>query len=280
MAQAHPSDSAEPLARMSTTSDGTPQQTNEAEKGEEKATPAGFAKGLPQRWKFYAGIAAATIVVVILAIVLPVYFTVIKPKSDAEGGNSDGSNGGDPSVPSPTETEPPPPPPVVSPPTPFVGLLILIWLGLTVRLRWFASDDGEWDHVYIQKRLRRLLCVFPLYRLFSALLFNLLVGVTDAGNPFNNDARPNSWTPALNTTWKWGVNRVNGVNLGGWFVLEPFITPAIFQRYPGAEDEYDVTRMMRERGTLHELEEHYDTFIVRIFSCCAISVDKCGISGS
>lgn len=53
-----------------------------------------------------------------------------------------------------------------------------------------------------------------------------------------------------------------GVNLGGWLVLEPFITPGIFQRYPGAVDEFTLTRMMREQGTLAELEDHYATFIV------------------
>jgi glucan 1,3-beta-glucosidase len=77
------------------------------------------------------------------------------------------------------------------------------------------------------------------------------------------DARPNSWTPPLNTSWRWGIDRAQGVNLGGWFVLEPFITPGIFQKYPGSEDEHSLTTMMRAAGTLDELEEHYKTFIVR-----------------
>lgn len=88
----------------------------------------------------------------------------------------------------------------------------------------------------------------------------------DPGNPFNDNARPNSWTPPLNTTWRWGIDRVYGVNLGGLFVLEPFITPAIFQRYPTAVDEYTLSLAMAAdtaNGGLKQLEDHYNTFIVR-----------------
>lgn len=90
----------------------------------------------------------------------------------------------------------------------------------------------------------------------------VLEGVSDPEDPFNMNAQPNSWTPPLNTTWRWGIDRAQGVNLGGWFVLEPFITPGIFQKYAGSEDEHSLTAMMREAGTLDELEEHYKTFIV------------------
>ena len=56
-----------------------------------------------------------------------------------------------------------------------------------------------------------------------------------------------------------------GVNLGGLFVLEPFISPELFQRYPEAVDEFTLTQLMAAdtaRGGLRQLEEHYDTFIV------------------
>ncbi|KAJ6536155.1 glycoside hydrolase [Mycena capillaripes] len=86
--------------------------------------------------------------------------------------------------------------------------------------------------------------------------------LADPENPFATGAKPNSWTPALNETWTWGVDRVNGVNLGGWFVLEPFIAPALFQLYPSASDEWSLSTLMRADGTLQaKLEEHYDTFI-------------------
>ncbi|KAJ7877774.1 glycoside hydrolase family 5 protein [Mycena leptocephala] len=86
--------------------------------------------------------------------------------------------------------------------------------------------------------------------------------LADPENPFASGARPNSWTPALNESWTWGVDHVNGVNLGGWFVLEPFIAPALFQEYPSAQDEWDLSTLMRADGTLQaKMEEHYDTFI-------------------
>ncbi|KAF7364585.1 Glycoside hydrolase family 5 protein [Mycena venus] len=84
----------------------------------------------------------------------------------------------------------------------------------------------------------------------------------DQENPFASGARANSWTPALNESWTWGTDRVNGVNLGGWFVLEPFITPALYQPYPSAGDEWDLATLMRADGTLQtKMEQHYDTFI-------------------
>ncbi len=57
------------------------------------------------------------------------------------------------------------------------------------------------------------------------------------------------------------------VNLGGWFVLEPFISPALFQKYPGAIDEWSLSEAMAADtagGGLGQLEEHYQTFIVRV----------------
>ncbi|KAJ7086334.1 glycoside hydrolase family 5 protein [Mycena belliarum] len=84
----------------------------------------------------------------------------------------------------------------------------------------------------------------------------------DATNPFGSAGRANSWTPMLNESWNWGTDRVYGVNLGGWFVLEPFITPALFQAYPSAADEWTLSALMRADGTLQAtMEKHYDTFI-------------------
>lgn len=91
------------------------------------------------------------------------------------------------------------------------------------------------------------------------------LGVQDPGDPFNNNAQSNSWTPPLNTSWQWGQDRVYGVNLGGLFVLEPFITPSLFQQYPDAKDEYTLSQAMaadQGNGGLNQLENHYNTFVV------------------
>ncbi|KAF8173134.1 glycoside hydrolase superfamily [Mycena galopus ATCC 62051] len=84
----------------------------------------------------------------------------------------------------------------------------------------------------------------------------------DPNAPFTASGRPNSWTPLLNETWDWGADQIYGVNLGGWFVLEPFITPALFQAYPSALDEWTLATLMRADGTLEAtMEAHYDGFV-------------------
>ena len=71
----------------------------------------------------------------------------------------------------------------------------------------------------------------------------------------------------MNTSWTWGKDRVYGVNLGGWLVMEPFIRPDIYQRYPGAVDEFTLSTLMAAdtaNGGLAQLETHYDTFVVSV----------------
>ena len=98
-------------------------------------------------------------------------------------------------------------------------------------------------------------------------------GVYDPTNPFNSSARPNSWTPPLTDAWNWSRDRIHGVNLGGLFVLEPFIVPALFERAqadapPGVRivDEWTLSALMANdtaNGGLDQIEKHYQTFIVR-----------------
>ena len=121
-----------------------------------------------------------------------------------------------------------------------------------------------------------------------------ILGVSDPNNPFNNNARPNSWTPPLNTSWTWGTDHVYGyailnshysathvqsvnqnrVNLGGLFVLEPFVTPYLFDKYPGAVDEWSLSTLMAADtspgGGLGQIENHYKTFIVSISSVSSL----------
>lgn len=67
---------------------------------------------------------------------------------------------------------------------------------------------------------------------------------------------------------------LSSVNLGGWFVLEPFITPALFQKYPTAIDEWTFSTAMAADGGLSQLEEHYKTFIVSARASRLIIVDE------
>jgi hypothetical protein len=60
---------------------------------------------------------------------------------------------------------------------------------------------------------------------------------------------------------------LTSVNLGGWFVLEPFISPTLFQKYPTAIDEWTLSTLMAAdtaSGGLQQIEDHYNTFIVSL----------------
>jgi aryl-phospho-beta-D-glucosidase BglC (GH1 family) len=90
----------------------------------------------------------------------------------------------------------------------------------------------------------------------------------DENDPFNNNAQANSWTPPLNQTFGFGIDKIFGVNLGGWLVTEPFIAPALYEKYqsttPQAVDEWTLSEAMTADtagGGLNQLETHYETFI-------------------
>lgn len=57
------------------------------------------------------------------------------------------------------------------------------------------------------------------------------------------------------------------MNLGGWLVLEPFITPQYFEKYKGTVDEWTLSIAIdkdpNSGGLQSVLENHYNTFIVR-----------------
>ncbi|KAL4922716.1 glycoside hydrolase superfamily [Aspergillus aurantiobrunneus] len=55
---------------------------------------------------------------------------------------------------------------------------------------------------------------------------------------------------------------IRGVNLGGWLVLEPWITPSLFDEAGGgAVDEYTLTQVLGPDEAKARLSEHWSTFI-------------------
>ncbi|KAF5373029.1 hypothetical protein D9758_001649 [Tetrapyrgos nigripes] len=90
----------------------------------------------------------------------------------------------------------------------------------------------------------------------------------DPNDPFNNGAQAQKWSPALNETFNYGVDRIRGVNLGGWLTPEPFIVPSLFEPYVNlptpAIDEWTLSEAMKAdtaHGGINQLEDHYKTFI-------------------
>ncbi|KAF9783864.1 glycoside hydrolase family 5 protein [Thelephora terrestris] len=170
-------------------------------------------------------LAVAAVALIAVAVIVPVYFVVIKPKNNNVTGGNSNGTNGNGNPNSPTHQPP--------------SNGITGGNGSTI-----ITADGT-QFTYINP--------------FGG------IWVSDPNDPFNNDAYCNSWTPPLNTSWVWGQDKLYGVNLGGWFVLEPFITPTLFQKYqPDAVDEWTISIAMAAdtaSGGISQLENHYKTFI-------------------
>lgn len=77
---------------------------------------------------------------------------------------------------------------------------------------------------------------------------------------------PNNQPPTSNT-FTWGTTKIRGVNLGGWLVLEPWITPSIFQKYPATGagavvDEYTLGQVVGQQAAYtNVLKPHWDSWV-------------------
>ncbi|KAF9920622.1 hypothetical protein FBU30_009528 [Linnemannia zychae] len=100
---------------------------------------------------------------------------------------------------------------------------------------------------------------------------NLIPPNTTITPSTDNSAQANSYTPPLNQPFDYanGTVKVHGVNLGGWLVLEPFITPSLFDPYikDGVIDEWTLCEHLGPDEAKVLLENHYasweteDTFV-------------------
>ncbi|KAI8379238.1 glycoside hydrolase superfamily, partial [Radiomyces spectabilis] len=81
---------------------------------------------------------------------------------------------------------------------------------------------------------------------------------------FDDSARPNTITPPLKEPFAYGKQPIRGVNLGGWLVLEPFITPSLFDQFPPSDhivDEWTLCAKLGPEEAKRQLEHHYQTFV-------------------
>ncbi|KZT28462.1 glycoside hydrolase family 5 protein [Neolentinus lepideus HHB14362 ss-1] len=169
------------------------------------------------------------LIVVIIAVVVAVYFTVVRKSTSNDSTKSDGSSTANPT------------------PTSGSG-------GTQSKL---AVTGGDGSKVTMDDG-----STFTYSNSFGGYWY------WDENDPFNNGARAQSWSPALNETFNWGVDRIRGVNLGGWLNTEPFIAPALYEKYINAStpavDEWTLSTNMAAdtaNGGLQQLEQHYKTFI-------------------
>jgi len=68
-----------------------------------------------------------------------------------------------------------------------------------------------------------------------------------------------AFTPGFN----YGSTKVRGVNLGGWLVLEPWITPSLFDNTgnPNIVDEWTFGQLQDRTTATNALQQHWNTWI-------------------
>ena len=132
-------------------------------------------------------LAAVALALIAVAVVVPVYFTVIRPNNNTVSGGTGGSNGGNPSDPTPTHSPP--------------SSSISGGNGSTITL----ADGTQYTYINNFGGICALTVNF-----LPPLLLKIPSGVSDPNDPFNDGAYPNSWTPPLNTSWTWGKDKLYG----------------------------------------------------------------------
>ncbi|KAG8737386.1 hypothetical protein FRC10_008264 [Ceratobasidium sp. 414] len=179
---------------------------------------------------FWILVGLLALAIIVVAVIVPVYFKVIRHSNNNAAQSNTGS-GGAPA--SPTQS------------------------GNPGTVPQNATSGGNGSKVITET---------------GSFVYNNSFGgfwVYDPADPFSNNAQAQSWSPPLNTSWRWGVDKIRGVNLGGWLVLEPFITPALYEPYMNAStpavDEWTLcTNLAADKssgGIAQVLENHYNTFI-------------------
>ncbi|MCJ1412564.1 exo-1,3-beta-glucanase [Ptychographa xylographoides] len=80
------------------------------------------------------------------------------------------------------------------------------------------------------------------------------------------DAAPTFKLKSRDVSFDYNNDKVRGVNLGGWFVLEPWITPSIFDDWATSEtvvDEFTYTQTLGKDEATSRLTSHWNTWITQ-----------------
>lgn len=63
--------------------------------------------------------------------------------------------------------------------------------------------------------------------------------------------------------WDYQNGKIQGVNLGGWLLLEPYITPSLFEAFEPGEipvDDYHYQKVLGKEEAKRRLDSHYDSW--------------------
>lgn len=117
-----------------------------------------------------------------------------------------------------------------------------------------------------QSVLRQFICTLALLTVRSEAAPTLYVPTQDAYTKNIADGADTSQLGRRELTFDYNNNKVRGVNLGGWFVLEPWITPSIFQEWSSTRtvvDEYTYTQTLGKNEASSRLNNHWKTWITQ-----------------
>lgn len=85
---------------------------------------------------------------------------------------------------------------------------------------------------------------------------------------WDDSNRPNEHVPPLDVPFEYGVMPIRGVNLGGWLIYEPFITPSFFEKYSEKDeviDEWSLIGKLNQTGGMalvkKTVESHYRDWV-------------------
>ncbi|KAJ3510567.1 hypothetical protein NLJ89_g4596 [Agrocybe chaxingu] len=206
--------------------------------------------------------ALAALIVVVLAVILPVYFTVIKPKNnDNATAVSPTSTVDDPATPTATGTTPP-----AEPVSGFDGSTVRATDGST-----FNYVNNWDDAVNLPSACVEQVAIFArTFSRASSVIFISLTRFTPlkgTPTPMIHTATTHIPTHGRVLSIRVGTTGLIACLASTWAVglfWSPSSPRHPFQRYPGATDEWSLSELMAAdtaNGGLNQLEEHYRTFI-------------------
>ncbi|KAK6456117.1 glucan 1,3-beta-glucosidase precursor [Scheffersomyces xylosifermentans] len=110
--------------------------------------------------------------------------------------------------------------------------------------------------------------IMQLTTLVSSLLIlssSAVVSAAAIGHPLSMKNNNYKRLTKKGESWDYQNDVIKGVNLGGWFVLEPYITPSLFEQWGDDDsqvpvDEYHYTQALGKLVASQRLDTHWKTW--------------------